>query len=483
MVHGGTELEKLIDFSADLDSRRSILSAIVRNSCLGLSASELKTWQEAVSQLGEAELSALRQQAPHASVKSTVPEFDFSRLIDQIRQHGNDEIVRQRADVIALLGLELRERQDPLLSTAGIMVHEVCRSDGAVIAEGKATSIEGSISSALGEALERAALEAPDMSDSLFCSPRQLEAAGIKVPSIDLGYYDCFHHDLPMAWIPGRDSRNTLTAVPADLVSISIEPFGPAKVFAFQSTAGAAAGPTLEFAAYRALVELIETDAYALHVRLGIYDEVIDLSTFALNDNLAHLIEAARQNGLIIKAFLIQFDHLFPIVHCVLSNASGCIPSLSHGLGSGDRVETALRTALIEAVQVFSDMTKIAQSSMEESLFPSQTVKIPEFFWIDPANKEEILTSLTFKQTLFVQSNESDSGGLSLQALIDFEEQHMGRISFFPMGSPHPGQHVVRAHAEHQVVLHDLSKRPQRRIARFMEQFGITRESKIPILT
>nr|WP_321440577.1 YcaO-like family protein [uncultured Hyphomonas sp.] len=483
IFHEGAEAEKLIEFHADTHSRRRVLSAVLNDTFSDLTPEELALRDAVVSQLGQSIISELRKSPSTLTLPSALLKFDFDIPLDVILQQADDRLLRDSAEICQALEIRFEQREDRCLSDAGVTVLEVLRDDDAVVAEGKGMGREASTLSALGEAIERFCLEMPDLADSFFGSQTQLETQDVLVPSMDLGTYDCFHRELPLRWLPGRTSRNEVVAIPADLVSTSIEPFGPAKVFAFQSTAGVACGPTPEFAAYRALAEVIETDAYALHVRLGVYDEQLEIDALGFDSSLGDLVECVQRQGIEIKAYLIQFDHLFPVVHCVLVNRNGRLPALAHGLGSGFSINAAMKTSLVEALQVFSDLTKISSLCLEESIFPAQTQKHPELYWIDPANQEEILSVLQFKKSVGIKRKTSPVTDVSLASMIDFEENALGQISFYPVGYPRFGQHVVKAYAERQVLLHDLTKSPQSRLRLFMKRNGIDRESKIPILT
>lgn len=483
MLHDDEGNEQLIDFDAPLRTRRKIIASFFSDNMAELSEEEIKLRSEikdaihfanyTLAQVKQRNKPVPRDHGPNLSV-----------LIETAKYPDHHKILSSQAFLEEVERVYLIKRSDKLLLDLNITVYEVAFSDGSIIAEGKGFCDSSAKTSALGEAVERLTLDRPQLENLIYKEQAAIESEGINCPQVISGCYDLFHEDIPIYWAMGFDSNGNVSALPAELLYTNNQPLGPIKTFAIQHTSGSACGPNLEYAVYRSLLELIETDAYALHIRLGICDSIIPIQELCEEQDIKRIVDTLAQNNISVHAYHIQFDHIFPIVHSVLSNSGTKLPSLSHGLGTGKTVRSAFRKSLLEAIQVYSDLSKLANANLEKSLLPSTTVKEPEFYWIDPANKETILTGLSeynFKHK--DKKNINDSDGMLLKDLIALEEKNIGPISFYEITSVIPGQHVVRAYAELTASVHDLTKRPQMRIDNLKERTSILRETNLPILT
>lgn len=157
-------------------------------------------------------------------------------------------------------------------------------------------------------------------------------------------------HKTPLNWIEGYSlTKKRKVLVPASLVYANYQARARKEPnIQIQISTGAACGPTLEFALYRGICEIIERDAYTISFANGLPKEVIDVdkanSLFAFKRRI-------ERYDLEVHFLSTKLDCLSFTVVCILLDGTGSGPAVSAGLGGSLDPTNALKTAALEAVR------------------------------------------------------------------------------------------------------------------------------------
>lgn len=229
------------------------------------------------------------------------------------------------------------------LDRTGVEVVAAVRPRGHVlqVSQGKGTTLEAARWSALGEAIELAAAEAPEISRLKFMpAPRDAawDAMGLNV-----------------AWIAGETLDGRAASVPAETVfcpPAGVTWFGPS-IATWQSN-GLGAHPTSESAAIEhALLEVLERDGLARVVPDGWTDDVALERLVASEDSLG-----LRERGFAFFVFdLTPDDRRAPVAGALLFDLESDVVPLTAGYACRRSWDDAARAALLEAAQ--SRLTEI----------------------------------------------------------------------------------------------------------------------------
>jgi ribosomal protein S12 methylthiotransferase accessory factor len=222
---------------------------------------------------------------------------------------------------------------------------------------GKGTTREGAIASAVMEATERqigASVHLPVFRESLRAVNEHIDltACGLRDDATDLAV-DCV---LGTELFSGE-----AIAVPLAMVQC---PWFGAKLFDLTSTNGLASGNNLTEAIYHALCELIERHAWTMyHVRCSVVPRFYlgpDASDLGLapaivlptgDDPIDRLVHDIRAAGLVVRALVLQ-ERALPLTVLASVTEPGASPPMAHmGLGCALSPAHALTRALTEAVQ------------------------------------------------------------------------------------------------------------------------------------
>ena len=153
--------------------------------------------------------------------------------------------------------------------------------------------------------------------------------------------YTRYSADVPIAWIGGtRLSDGAATWCPASAVYLVPPPDTP--IF-FQSTSnGLAAGPSAGQAQLKAILELIERDAFlaAWYHRLPLTP--VDPQTHP-DRRVPALVDAYHRRGVEISLLLVPTDHGIPVVIALAVEDSGGGVAAVVGLGADRSLAAAVR--------------------------------------------------------------------------------------------------------------------------------------------
>jgi ribosomal protein S12 methylthiotransferase accessory factor len=117
------------------------------------------------------------------------------------------------------------------------------------------------------------------------------------------------------------------------------------------TSSGLAAGPTLESAFHRAVLELLERDAFLITWLNRLPVPEIDLP--ADGGLVAEIVAAFETAGIEIRAFLLATDLPVSAIMAVALDRTGSGPAAVVGLGCDTHPEQALRKALFEVGQIY----------------------------------------------------------------------------------------------------------------------------------
>jgi ribosomal protein S12 methylthiotransferase accessory factor len=154
----------------------------------------------------------------------------------------------------------------------------------------------------------------------------------------------------PIDWVVGQDLNTGRTVdVPADWV-LRRTPSGPLRMPGCALSTGAAAGPTTEFAAQRAILELVERDASSLWWQAGRPARKLALDAPDLTA-AAQCLKALRRDAHERQTRLLDIttDVDIPVVVAISTDADG--RAFAAGLGCRTTLAAATVAALMELAQ------------------------------------------------------------------------------------------------------------------------------------
>lgn len=377
--------------------------------------------------------------------------------------------------------IDSRAIDSPLLSaTALCEVVEIRDSAGKVLSEGKGVAYDTAMQGALGEGVERLAAQLPDEERLFISTARELAASGVAIPALAAEARDLFSPDLPLEWVSAQTFSGRSGALPAELVYYPFQPGSAVKAFSAQHTAGLAVGASLASATAAALREAVETDAYWLSMRCMRIDSRFDALADSPVPEIRRIVRSLAEIGIRTHAGIISFDWPVPIVHVVLENASEGLPALSHGLALGVNPFNALQRALLESVQVYTGMEKVARLYWPEISVSLSRTADPSLVWSDPAYARRIVA-------MFENAPRFDpataTAHLSTVGELDaWMTQHEMTAWCAALGKSH-GLEVARAYIEGGVSPFSERSQPSRRVCDMLTRYGLQHPYLDPVLT
>jgi ribosomal protein S12 methylthiotransferase accessory factor len=242
---------------------------------------------------------------------------------------------------------------------------------------GRGMTDEQAIFGAVGEAIERYCGGIVDRQQLIFSSYAELNDAydtlsdRVVYPSAFFSFSDKQYSDpiFPfLAFDPATQTSwmaalalasNRQVLVPAFLVYFDWESDQPGDYVLPVTSNGMASGPSLEFAAYSGLCELIERDAFIITWlnRLPAPRIYFDHRPGIEAEILRHY----ARFGIELVAFNFTTDIQVPVVMAMLIDHSGKSPAVATGLGCHLDGPTALRKAIFEVCQArFGDIERMS---------------------------------------------------------------------------------------------------------------------------
>src|ERR1051326_7979467 len=239
---------------------------------------------------------------------------------------------------------------------------------------GKGLSLNEAVLGAIGEALEIHASSSYDVGKFLRASLDELKEDALDPQKLCLyadPYYDLpgfpycrFHRSQAIHWTSGR-RLHTGEAVCVPALPVFSKLLVPAEERFCQVTSkGLAAGADLNDAAMRATLELIERDAFMLTWYCRLSAQELDVEG-ALEPGAEMVLEMIRQQGALIRFYLLDAGIHVPTVLCIARGNGKTWPGATLGLGCHWSLRTAVRKAVMELGQTGPDFCRAMISGDE----------------------------------------------------------------------------------------------------------------------
>jgi len=235
---------------------------------------------------------------------------------------------------------------------------------------GRGMTDEQAIFGAVGEAIERYCGSIFDDRQIVVSSYKELDNDAIVPPLAFFSFSDkqysdptfpfaAFNGAMQTSWIAALSLlTNQQVLVPASLVYFHWYSDFPGDYILPVSSNGMASGPTLEFAAYSGLCELIERDAFIIT-----WLNKLPAPRIYFDHRPGIETEIARHYGrfgIELVTFDLTTDIKVPVVMAMLIDSSGKTPAVATGLGCHLDGPTALRKAIFEVCQCrFGDIERM----------------------------------------------------------------------------------------------------------------------------
>lgn len=315
------------------------------------------------------------------------------------------------------------------------------------VSQGKGLTHEQARISAVMESVEGAVAEKTREIVDAFGSWNELQARGrdlVPLDRLDRCRFGVFSPVRERAWVAGIEHGSGRTVLaPYELVGLDLRTFLPWDHASFHMTSnGLAAGPSFEFAAAAALLELIERDATALNGLFGgrtIQQVRREPGCHAGLDEAVGKIEAAGHE---VRLFSSASQVGLPVISAIITrpvlHRTGAGSRLSGGdacrLDAGD----AALAAVLEAVQ--SRLTNIAGSrdDMDESQYGPGSGELP--LPLPSAAPLSVLFASEGPPARDLSASERLETIMTRLAAAGLTEVYL-----FDLPVPVPGIHVVRA--------------------------------------
>ncbi|AFY45385.1 biosynthesis docking scaffold protein, SagD family [Nostoc sp. PCC 7107] len=247
------------------------------------------------------------------------------------------------------------------------------QSDDLRYGVGRGMTDEQAIFGAVGEAVERYCGSIVDYRQLIVSSYADLSHPAVHPPTFfsfsDNQYSDssfpfpAFDQATQTSWITAISlTSNQQVLVPAFMVYFDWDSNVPGDYILPVTSNGMASGPTLEFAAYSGLCELIERDAFIITWLNRLPAPRI---YFAHRPGIeTEILRHYTRFGIELVTFYLTTDINIPVVMAMLIDRSGRTPVVATGLGCHLDGSTALRKAIFEVCQArFGDIERKANGA------------------------------------------------------------------------------------------------------------------------
>jgi ribosomal protein S12 methylthiotransferase accessory factor len=268
--------------------------------------------------------------------------------------------VDRKTGIISRIGVD--HAAAPVTMTAA--PPHVQNADGSLrqmpIGWGKGLTISAAILSAVGETIERYSASLPDPGRIVWKRPSELDGEVLTPDAFSLysaeqyaraGFpYLAYDAEAPHPWIAGRwFGSDAPVWVPAVMAYLSLTIRREHQIVQGTSN-GLAAGRDLEDASRRAVMELVERDAFLAAWLTGRAGRRIVVNG-ALPEELADVLGAVKSYGATIELYLLA-DAAFGTAILALALGDGAdYPGVTIGIGADLDPHIALRQAILELGQ------------------------------------------------------------------------------------------------------------------------------------
>ena len=119
-------------------------------------------------------------------------------------------------------------------------------------------------------------------------------------------------------------------------------------IIQLKNSTGAACGPSLEFAIYRGICEIVERDAYMISFINNLPKKIIDLNS---DRDLSQFKRRIERYDLEVCVLNTQLDFSMTTITCLILDKTGSGPAVCTGLGGSLDPKRAIKTAVFESVR------------------------------------------------------------------------------------------------------------------------------------
>jgi ribosomal protein S12 methylthiotransferase accessory factor len=261
----------------------------------------------------------------------------------------------------------------PIIATAA--PPHVLETDGSLrrlpIGWGKGLSVSGAVLSAVGEAIERYSASIVDPDRIVWKRPEELDGeyldprgcglyAGAQYDRSDFRYVR-FDSDVTHPWVLGSwaDSGKPVW-IPAVFVFLSVE-LRQEQLICQGTSNGLAASTDKHDAALRAILELVERDAFMTSWLTGCPAQRIELDE-TLDPLLRTVLEGIEALGAMVEVYTLPTSVIGTTVLCLALGDGDRYPGVTFGLGSDLDPPSALRQAVLELGQTGPYLRRMMRS-------------------------------------------------------------------------------------------------------------------------
>ena len=151
-------------------------------------------------------------------------------------------------------------------------------------------------------------------------------------------------------WLEGYSlTKKEKVLVPASLVYADYDYKKEGEpTIQLKNSTGAACGPSMEFAIYRGICEIIERDAYMISFVNNLPKKIINLDN---DPHLSKLKRRVERYDLEMYVLNTQLDFPMTTTSCLIFDKTGSGPAVSAGLGGSLDPKRAIQTAVFESVR------------------------------------------------------------------------------------------------------------------------------------
>lgn len=356
--------------------------------------------------------------------------------------------VDSRTGVISELFIEPPEIELPIIATAA--PPHVIEKDGSLrrlpLGWGKGLTISGAVLSAVGEAIERysASLVDPERIvwkrardlDGEFLDPRELGLYTDEQYERDDFPYVQFDADIEHPWVHGTWLSNGQPVwIPAIAVFLSIE-LRREQLICQGTSNGLAASTEKDDASLRAILELVERDAFMASWLTGRSADRIELDD-TLDPHLRKVIEGVERLGSAVEIYSLPTSAIGTTVLCLAFGDGENYPGVTFGLGCDLEPRAALRQAILELGQTGPYLRRMMQTELLST--PPDPTAVQEmldhaayYFLRERASAFDRLRSNKHSIRL---SDLKTSGTRSLQVCVEALEEARVRVAIVDVTS------------------------------------------------
>ncbi len=394
------------------------------------------------------------------------PKFDWHTAIEYLDNHG-----------IALrpFSLPQGERGDTNTEVGFPFLFEAYRkSDGYVISGGKGQSSEDAQMGAIAEAIERTVAACPTL--KIFATDSDdLRRTGFTIPYFDVGPRDAYSASLVLDWVAAHTLAGQPAALPAERALYNYNPKSGIRAFAWQHTAGLAAGNSIQEALWAAVSEVIERDAYWLTMRCKLVAPTVRVDVAF--QRAPFLEEIFDRTGLRVILKDISLDWPLRVVHALIFDESGRVPAFSHGTGSAPDTAVAAVKAILEAFQIRAGLIRRCVATNDEAILGG-AFRPTGLIWSDP-NSRWLVDHLLVAE---VQTDYNSAAPCQPAELLREVERIGGPIVWTELGQI-AGLVVARAYLENALLPQPELEHIPTRLKKWLTRSGLRYPYLDPILS